>query len=272
MTQELEQLKQMYALIYEFLVNYSFQLVGALLIFVIGLLFARKTATWVFSFCSRHKLDITLSRFISNGVKILVLVMVTVISLGKIGISVTPFVAAIGAASLGAGLALQGMLSNYGAGFSIILTRPFVVGNTIEVQGVTGVVKEVTLGMTYLTNEEGETISIPNKHIVGEILHNSLALKLAVSSVGVAYDSDMDRVIALIQQSLNEVSSVSEDKPALIGIDEFGDSAVVITARYWVPTEQFFDTRFRVNRAIFKALRDAGVVIPFPQRDVRLLK
>jgi len=241
------------------------------LIFLAGLFVASKAANWIHRLCIKHNLDVTLSRFISSAVKILILVMVSVISLGKIGISVTPFVAAIGAASLGAGLALQGMLSNYGAGFSIILTRPFVVGNTIQVQGVTGIVKEVTLGMTYLTNEEGETISIPNKHIVGEIIHNSQQYKLVKSAIGVAYDSDMTQVIALIESILRANALVAVDKGIRIGIDEFGDSAIVLAMRYWVPTEHYFEAKFNANLAVFQALKQEGVAIPFPQCEVRLL-
>ncbi len=96
------------------------------------------------------KIDITLSQFLSNTTKMLVVIMITIVSLSKLGISVTPFVAAIGAISLGAGLALQGLLSNYAAGFNIILIRPFVVGDTITVHGVTGVVEEVLLAYTVL--------------------------------------------------------------------------------------------------------------------------
>ncbi len=101
---------------------------------------------------------------------IVVMVMISIMALSKIGISVTPFIAAIGAISLGAGLALQGLLANYAAGFNIIIIRPFVVGDTIEVQGVIGIVKEVQLAYTIIYNEDSAEITIPNKHIVGEKL------------------------------------------------------------------------------------------------------
>lgn len=143
--QELQQLQGVYQLITEFLVTYSFQLVGALLIFLLGLWVASKVSRLVAKQFDKHNIDITLSNF----VRILIIVMVGIIALGKIGISITPMVAAIGAASLGAGLALQGMLANYAAGVTIIVTRPFVVGNTIEIKGESGVVKRIHLGMTY---------------------------------------------------------------------------------------------------------------------------
>jgi len=157
---ELAQIENVYNLITEFLVTYSFQLVGAVVIFIIGLYVAKKVAIFSLRFCEKHEVDITLATFIANLIKILIIVMVAIIALGKVGISVTPFVAAIGALSLGAGLALQGLLSNYGAGMTIIMTRPFIVGNTIKVQGITGVVKEITLATTLLTNEDNEEITI----------------------------------------------------------------------------------------------------------------
>ncbi|MCP4059967.1 MAG: mechanosensitive ion channel, partial [Pseudoalteromonas sp.] len=147
---EIEQFEKYYTMLTEYLVTYSMQIVGAVFILILGLWVAKKLSNLVAKLMARHNIDITLTSFVSNVVKVLLIVMVVVIALGKIGISVTPFVAAIGAASLGAGLALQGMLSNYGAGLAIIATRPFVVGDTIEVKGVSGQVKTIELGYTIL--------------------------------------------------------------------------------------------------------------------------
>ncbi|MEZ5523464.1 MAG: mechanosensitive ion channel family protein [Pseudomonadales bacterium] len=269
--QELQQIQQVYDLLTEFLVNYSFQLVGAIIIFLIGLFVAKKVAKLILRLCEKHQLDITLSNFIANTLRIIVIIMAAVIALGKVGISVTPMVAAIGALSLGAGLAVQGLLSNYGAGLTIIVTRPFVIGNTISVQGVTGLVKDISLGYTILTNEDGVEITIPNKHIVGEILHNSFANTLVDSSIGISYDADPDKAIAVIQQCLKEMNPVSQDPAPQVGIDNFGDSAIEIGVRYWVPTETYFNNKYQTNLRIFKALQQANITIPFPQREVRLL-
>jgi small conductance mechanosensitive channel len=269
--QELEQFQQIYNLITEFLVNYSFQLVGALVIFLIGLFVAKKVANLVSRICKKQEIDITLSIFIASTVKILVIIMATIIALGKVGISVTPFVAAIGALSLGAGLALQGLLSNYGAGLTIIVTRPFVITNTISLLGVTGIVKDISLGHTILTNEDGVEITIPNKHIMGEVLHNSFANTLVDSSIGISYDSDPEQAIAVIRQCLKKITPVCQKPEPQIGIDNFADSAIEIGVRYWVPTETYFNNKYQTNLKIFKALQDANITIPFPQCEVRLL-
>lgn len=268
---ELEQAQEIYKLVVEFFVNYSFQILGALLIFMIGLLVARKVSAVIFNLCQKKELDITLSRFIASATKIVVLVMVGIIALGKIGISITPFLAAVGALSLGAGLAVQGLLSNYGAGLNIILTRPFVVGDTISVQGVSGQVKEVQLAFTILTNEDGEQITIPNRHIVGEIIHNSFEYTLAELSIGIAYSEDPEKAIKLISNCLSDLDGVTDDKRPQVGIEGFGDSSVNIGIRVWLPTQHYYALQYEANRRIYAALQEDGVVIPFPQQEVRVL-
>ena len=152
MEQELQQAQEIYNLMVEFMVNYSFQIVGAIIIVLLGMFVGKKVSGLIENLMVRKNRDVTLSHFAAGFVKILIVAMTAIIALGKIGISVTPFVAAIGAVSLGAGLALQGLLSNYGAGLSIIVARPFIVGDTISVQSVTGIVKEVKLAYTVLSN------------------------------------------------------------------------------------------------------------------------
>jgi len=268
---EIDQVAKFYDLIINFFTNYSFQLVGAFIIFLLGYWLAGKVGRWVLRLCEKHQLDITLSRFIANTCKMLIVVMITIIALGKLGISVTPFIAAIGAVSLGAGLALQGLLANYAAGFNIIITRPFVVGDTIRVQGVKGVVEEVLLAYTILRDEDNVKIMIPNKHIVGEILHNSNDDSLLELSVGIAYKENPLEVIALLQKTLSGLDFVSAARKPQLGIDEFADSAINIAIRLWTPTANFYVAKYRAYQEIYLALEKAGVNIPFPQRDVHLI-
>ncbi len=271
MEAELQQAQEIYTLIVNYLVTYSFQILAAIFIMLVGVIVAKKVSTFLENFMVSKGLDVTLSHFTASFLKVIFITFAAIISLGKLGISVTPFVAAIGALSLGAGLALQGLLSNYGAGVSIIIVRPFVVGDTISVQGVTGVVKEVKLAYTVLSNEDEVNITIPNKHIVGEIIHNSQANTIIESTVGIAYSSDVELAIRVITGAVTGTSGVATAKAPQIGIDNFGDSSIDIGMRYWVPTESLFDVKFRVNKAVFKALGENGIEIPFPQRDVHLI-
>ncbi|GHF85782.1 mechanosensitive ion channel family protein [Thalassotalea marina] len=269
---ELNLISHAYQVTVEFFTNYTFQLIGALIIFIIGFIIAGKIAKVVLKLCQKHNLDITLSQFLANTTKMIIVVLITIVALGKLGISVTPFIATIGALSLGAGLALQGLLANYAAGFNIILIRPFVVGDTITVQGVTGIVKEVLLAYTIIADEDNVEITIPNKHIVGEVLHNSKHDSLLELTVGIAYKEDPLSTIEILQAAIDKLDIVSDAKKPQIGIDEFADSSINIGLRIWTPTESLYDSKYKANKAIYQALKDANIEIPFPQRDVHLIQ
>lgn len=271
MDAELQQLERIYHLLTDFFVNYSFQLVGAFLIIILGVWLGQKASTLTLTLCEKKSLDITLSQFLASVAKLLVIFMMTIIALGKIGISIGPFIAALGAISLGAGLALQSPLSNYGAGLNLVITRPFLVGDTITVQNVTGIVRDIKLACTVLTNEDGVQITIPNRHIIGEVIHNSRSNSLIELEVGISYDSDPEQAIQLIRQALDQQCLTSEDTGALIGIDSFGDSNIVLAIRLWAATEKHFQIRYEVNSLIYGALKKAGIQIAYPQREIRML-
>lgn len=271
MEQEIQQFTAIYTQITSFLVNYSFQIIGAIIVVIAGTLVANKVRDGVLTLCRRRALDITLSGFIANTIRLIIIAMITIIAMGKLGISVTPFVAAIGALSLGAGLAVQGLVANYGAGFNIILARPFVVGDTIAVKGVGGIVEEVHLAYTLLRDEDGVRISVPNKHIVGEILHNSQRDSIVEILVGVAYQSDPRRAITHIQEALQTVEGISTERAPQVGIDSFGQSSLNLGIRFWARTEMRFESQYLTNLAIHDALKAAGIAIAYPQQEVRLL-
>jgi small conductance mechanosensitive channel len=213
-------------------------------------------------------MDITLTKFIATTLKVVIIVGVAIIALGKIGITITPFVAAIGAMSLGAGLALQGLLSNFGAGLSIIATRPFIVGNTIKIQGCTGVVKEIKLAYTVLETEDKELITIPNKHIVGEILTNSFEYTIVEMMIGIDYKSDPKTAIKVIGEVLGKYEEISKEVKAQVGIKEFADASINIELRYWALTQQYNEIQYKVNMDIFDSLALNNIQIPYPTYNI----
>ena len=270
MKEELAQVEKYMDIIVEFAVKYGFQVIYAIIILIIGLIVARWLANMVVRVCESRNLDVTLSRFLGNVVRLTVLAFVLIVVLGKFGITMTPFIAAIGAVAFGSSLALAGLLSNYGAGLSIIITRPFVVNDTIKIQGVSGVVEEIGLAATRLATEDGEQITIPNKHIVGEILINSFENKVVETSIGISYDDDAHKAVKVIQEALKNIPEIVDEPAPQIGIEEFADSSVNIGMRYWVPTKQYFQTLYQANLAVYEALNKAEITIPFPQRDIRM--
>ena len=272
MDQELASLHTIANRAIAFLVDYSFQVVGAIIILFAGVILGNWVAVAVARLCEKRGIDITLRHFLSSFVTIVVVTFAVIMALSKFGITIAPFIAAIGAAAFGATYALQGPLSNYGAGLAIILGRTFVVGDTITVAGVFGVVEEVTLAHTTLLTEDGVKITVPNKHIVGEILHNSGEYRIVESSVGISYDADPAKAIGVIGQAISGFPQVKSGPAPQIGIDDFRDSSVAIGYRYWAPTRRYIETMHGVNLAVFKELGRAGISIPFPQRVVTINK
>jgi small conductance mechanosensitive channel len=269
--QEIAQLGSVYSTITDFLVRYSFQIVGAIIILCLGLWVSGRLGRWLFTTLEHKGIDVTLANFLGNLLKLVLVAVTFIIVLGKVGISITPFVAALGAVSLGAGLAIQGTLSNYGAGLAIILTRPFVMSNTLSVRGYTGIVAEINLATTILMNEDGERITIPNRHIVGEILKNTEANSLVEGGIGISYASDPKQAIEVITQALSAQRLVKQEPAMKIGIELFADSSINISYRVWVATANYHSAKFEANLAVYLALKQAGISIPFPQREVRVL-
>ncbi len=259
MEQELETLTGLAEKGTEFAVAYGFQILGALVFLVIGL----KISSWLggkaAGLCERKGIDITLARFTGNVVKIVLIVFVLIATLGNFGITIAPLIALAGASAFGATFALQGPLSNYGAGLAIILTRPFVVGNTVSVKKVSGVIEEITLAATVMRGEDGEKITVPNKEIVGEILVNSDASRIVESTLYVGSDEDPTRVADLVRTAVQETLDSDESSPPLVGIQDFAYGGIAIGLRYWAPSSKYYQTRYDVNARIKHELDAAGI-------------
>lgn len=263
--------ESVYKTIVEYLVKYGLQVLGGLIILFIGFKLAGLAARFFESFLKKKQVDISLTHFLSGIVRGVVLVFAALMAAEKFGITISPLIASVSALIFGASFAIQAPLSNYAAGLSVILTRPFVVGNTITVQGVSGIVEEVKLPCTILVTGDGEKITIPNKDIVGQILQNSHESKVVERTIGISYSDDPAKAVGLILDILKNNPKVAKSPEPQVGIDSFGDSSINIAMRYWVPTREYSQTLYAVNLTVYRALRSARITIPFPQREVRLL-
>jgi len=275
--QDIQQIQNIVDILSEFAVNYGFQVLGANIILLIGWQLSRWVAKVVLKVCDRAGLDITLAKFFAGIAKSLIIIfvaivaIVAIVALGKFGITITPLIAALGAVAFGSTLALQGPLSNYGSGLTIILTRPFIVGDTIRIQNVIGIVEEIKLAYTWLSTEDGERITIPNNRIIGEILHNTYENLIVESTVGISYECDAEKAVTVIRETLEEFSDVTREPEPQVGIERFGESAIMVGVRYWDPTKQYYQVMYQVNQKIYSALKDANIVIPFPRQDIHLI-
>ncbi len=259
MEEQIQTVTRLVDIAVEFGVTYGLQLLGALVILLIGLKGAKWAGVRVMRLCEHKKLDVTLSRFFGNSVKILIVVVVVIITLSNFGIDIAPLVALAGAGAFGLSFALSGPLSNYGAGLVIILTRPFVVGDTIEVRGVSGVTAEVTLSNTTLIGEDDERIIIPNRQIVGEILVNSDAHRVVESQLVIESQNDPEAAIAAIEAALSDFDGLAEGAKPQVGIHDFNFGGIVLGLRYWVPSRRYYQTRYAVNRTALAALKAKGI-------------
>ena len=270
MEQELEVFTQVYQLIVNFMVTYSFQLAGAVVILIAGFV----VGSWVARACLRvlekRNVDVTLRQFIASTSRLMVIGLFVIIALGKMGISMTPIIAAVGGLAVGASFAVQGPVSNYGAGLVIILTRMFKVGDTINVQGCSGMVTNIDLATTRLVAEDGEDIIIPNKHVVGEIHRNSYGNRLVEGRVGIDGRADPGRASMIIGQVISATEDLPENPAPIIGIEGFEDAAIVMGYRFWVPTQRYFEMMFAVNTGIHRELGGAGIRLAVQQHAVEM--
>lgn len=261
MPETIPTLDQIHALVTEFLVKYAFQVLGAVVIVVAGLLVSRMVSDAVLRTQARRNVDVSLGALIARTVRAVVLAFFILIALANLGISIAPMLAAVGGLAVGAGVALQGLVSNYGAGLAIILGRLFRVGDTIEVVGCAGVVTEISLGSTRLRTDDGEDVIIPNRKIVGEVHRNSYRYRVVDTSVGIVYGADPLKASSLIEAVLAGQPGLAPNRVPQVGIERFADNNVRIAYRYWVPSEALVDTRHAVNAAVYKALLDAGIML-----------
>jgi small conductance mechanosensitive channel len=256
---EIETVSKLVESIVEFLVAYGFQIVGALAFLGVGLLLANWVGKQVSRLAQAKNIDITLANFIGNVVKLVLIAFLAIITLGNFGITIAPLIALAGASAFGATLAIQGPLSNYGAGLSIVLSRPFVVGNTVSVRDTCGVVDEITLAATILVGEDGERIRIPNKDIVGRVIINSDTSRVVETKVFVAAGTDTKKAIDLLGETLRGFSEVRQDPAPQIGVHDFAYGGVILGMRFWVPSRKYFQTRYAVNGAALSALENKGI-------------
>ena len=244
----------------EFTITYGFQIVGALFFLFIGLKVAAWAGRKVAGILDAKNVDPTFGRFIGNVIKVVMVVFLVIITLGNFGISIAPLIALAGATAFGATIAIQGPLSNYGAGLSIILTRPFAVGNTITVnRDTSGVVEDITLAHTILIGEDGERITIPNKEIVGRIIVNSKKNRVVLTKICIGESEDAEQAVTVLRDTLQSIDEVNDGPKPQVGIHDFTYGGIVLGLRFWVPSDRYFQVRYAVNGAALSALKQAGI-------------
>ncbi len=254
----------------KFIVPWSVKILVALLIFLIGQLIAKIIARVLGKVLRHTKLDKILVDFIQSLVNALLLVFVIVAALDQLGVNTNSVIAVLGAAGLAIGLALQGSLQNFAAGFMLLIFRPFKDGDFVEAAGTSGIVEKIGIFSTTLRTGDNKEVIIPNGSIYSSniINYSKRATRRIdmIFSIGYGDDIRLARdVIATIIK--NESRILFEPEPQIV-VGELGASSVNFFVRPWVKTEDYWDVRFSLNEKIKIAFDDHGITIPFPQMDV----
>jgi small conductance mechanosensitive channel len=255
----------------ELAIRFGPRLFTALLILIAGMFVSGWVSRWFLQFLGRRDLEPPLRLLLSRIAWAFCALLFALLALQNLGVELLPLVAGLGVAGAGIALATQGVLSNIVAGLSIIFSKPFRVGEYIAIAGVEGVVESITLFNTTLGHVDLSRVVVPNRKVVGEILHNYGRIRQVEVQIGVAYDSDLAKVLGLIHEVLQANPRVLREPPPVVQPVQFGDSSVGIAVRPWVAVQEQVAASGEIHAAVLEALRARGVVIPLPQREVRLI-
>lgn len=254
----------------ELLIN----IIGALVIFFIGMWVVKLIRRVLVRLMRRHKVDDTLISFATNIAYVLLMAFVIIAALGQLGVQTATFVAIIAAAGLAIGLALQGSLANFAAGVMIIMFRYFRKGDYVEAGGTSGTVEDIHIFHTQLMTADNRVIVVPNGSITsGVIVNYSLMDTRRVDMViGVHYDTDLARARALLEEILAGDERVLKEPEAVVVVGELGASTVDFLVRPWCKADDYWSLKWDMLQTIKTRFEQEGIAIAFPQMDVHLFK
>ena len=260
------------AKVWEMLTVYGLKIIAAIVVFIVGRWIAKLLKNFTQKVMTKKGVDTTIVSFLVNLIYIALLTFVVLAALGQLGIQTTSFIAVIGAAGLAIGLALQGSLANFAAGFLMIIFRPFKVGDLIEAAGVLGVVEEIQVFTTQLKTPDNKTIIIPNAKLTSDNITNftTKATRRVDLVCGIGYGDDIDKAKKVLTDIIAQDERILKDPAPTIAVVELADSSVNFVVRPWVKTADYWNVYFDTTENIKKRFDAEGVNIPFPQRDVHV--
>lgn len=254
-----------------YFMEHGMQILTAIVIMGIGVLIARWVGNIMKGWLAKKAFDEPVSSLIVRVIKLLILAFIGIMALGQMGIQITPLIAGIGVAGVGASLAMQGLLGNLVAGLTIIFSKPFTIGEYIELLGVYGQVTDIALFSTTLLHADNSHVIVPNRKIVGEILHNYGKIRQLDLSVGIAYDTDLTLARTVVRTILQHNPRVMKEPAAFFGISSLGESFITLAIKPWVGVEDFVAAQTEIYQSLLESFRDNNIEIPGPRQAVRLI-
>ena len=252
--------------------DWAIKIAIAIAIFIVGKIVARILANVVQGALRRGKTDEMLVRFLGNITYGVLLVAVILAAVDSLGVNVTSLMAILGAAGLAVGLALKDSLGNFAAGVMIIIFRPFKIGDYVEAGGAAGTIDEIGLFATLMHTPDNKRIIVPNGSIIGGNITNVSALPTRrVDMVfGISYDDNIGQARDIIQALLDADERVLDDPAPTITVGELGDNSVNLNVRPWVNAADYWSLYWYLLENVKVKFDEAGISIPYPQRDVHL--
>ena len=251
---------------------YGVNIIAALAVFIIGRWVAKIVRKVARRVMTKKNVDPIIIGFTCNMAYIALLVFIIIAALGQLGIQTTSFIAILGAAGLAIGLALQGSLSNFAAGFLMVIFRPFNVGDYVEAAGVDGTVEEIQIFTTTLVTPDNKTVIIPNAKLTGDNIVNWTAkgTRRVDMVFGIGYDDDIDKARQIMEDVLSKDERILKDKATQISVVELADSSVNFVVRPWAKVSDYWGLYMDAMENIKKAFDEQGISIPYPQQDVHM--
>lgn len=249
-------------------VEYAFSILGAIILLLVGWFIAGLLQRWSLRGLSRVRgIDLALAQFFSSIIRYGVLIIVFVTVLGQFGVQTASIIAALGAAGLAIGLALQGTLQNIAAGIMLLVLRPLRVGEYIETADVAGTVMEIGLFATELRTIDGLYRLAPNSTLWNTPVTNYSRQETRRHDlqVGIGYDDDIDLAIQTMMQLAEAEPRILSDPAPSAFVDNLGDSAVMLTLRYWVASPDWWNTTRDMIKRVKLSFDKLGISIPYPQ-------
>ncbi|MAS41359.1 MAG: mechanosensitive ion channel protein [Porticoccaceae bacterium] len=251
---------------------YGAKIVSALIIFLVGKWLARKLSQLLLGVMEKRDLDPALRHFSSSLVYYGLLALVVISALGQLGIQTASLAAVIAAAGLAIGLAMQGSLSNFAAGFLLLVFRPFRIGDYVELAGTAGTVEKILIFTTELKSLDNKKVIIPNSAITSATIVNYSAnpTRRLDLVIGISYDDDIDRARDAIRAVLDADDRVLADPAPFVAVSALADSSVNFVVRPWAKSADYWALYCDLTENIKKRFDAEGITIPYPQRDVHL--
>jgi small conductance mechanosensitive channel len=258
----------------KYVAPWSIKILLALIIFVVGQLVAKMISRILGRVLSHTKLDKILVAFIQSLVNALLMVFVIVAALDQLGVNTNSVIAVIGAAGLAIGLALQGSLQNFAAGFMLLIFRPFKSGDFVEAAGTSGIVDKIGIFSTTMHTGDNKLVIIPNGTIYSSniVNYSAMGTRRIDMIFGIGYGDDMKKARDIIATVIAAEERVLKDPETLIAVGELGPCSVNFYVRPWVRADDYWDVKFALIENIKQAFDDNGIRIPFPQMDIHLNK